>query len=161
MSDAPDPERLASAIRDAELARLVEKLPHGIDTEIGERGLKLSGGERQRTAIARALYRKAQVLVLDEPTSALDEKTRDRLLETIQKIAPNLATLIITHDPAVAEIADRVTMMESSPRHVDRSTAVRLLAPRVEGKASRRGIVATQSIALINQRPHRLALVRS
>lgn len=152
MSDAPDPERLASAIRDAGLAHLLETLPDGIDTDIGERGLKLSGGERQRVAIARALYRNAQVLILDEPTSALDETTRDRLLEIIRKIAPKLATLIITHDRAVAEIADRVTMTENAPRRAEGSSAIRRPAPRPEGKASLREIFATQSIASSDQR---------
>jgi ATP-binding cassette subfamily B protein len=108
LSESPDLERLTSAIAAAQLASFVQKLPGGLETEIGERGLKLSGGERQRLAIARALYRRPQLLILDEATSALDENTRDGLLLTIRDIAPNFATLLITHDRAVAEIADHV-----------------------------------------------------
>jgi ABC-type nitrate/sulfonate/bicarbonate transport system ATPase subunit len=96
----------------------------------------------------------------DEATSALDEKTRDRLLETIQKIAPKLATLMITHDPAVAEIADRVTMMESSPHHINGNTTVRILTPRAESKASSEKIVASQPIAPTYQPQRRFASVR-
>jgi ABC-type bacteriocin/lantibiotic exporter with double-glycine peptidase domain len=142
MSDAIDPERLASIITDAELTELVGKLPDGVDTEIGERGLKLSGGERQRVALARALYRDAQVLILDEATSALDENTRDKLLTTIRKIAPNLATLIITHDPAVAEIADRVTVTPGSLHCIDVNASPRLPTSRARGKAAPREIAA-------------------
>jgi ABC-type bacteriocin/lantibiotic exporter with double-glycine peptidase domain len=123
MNDDPDARRLEAAISNAELQQLVAKLPKGVHTEIGERGLKLSGGERQRVALARALYRDAQVLILDEATSALDEVTRDRLLSTLRNIAPKLATLIITHDPAVAEVADRVAVMSRPDDIHDRRTS--------------------------------------
>jgi ABC-type lipoprotein export system ATPase subunit len=69
------------------------------------------GGERQRLAVARALYREPQVLILDEATSALDEATRDELLMTMRELGRHYATLIITHDPAVAAIADHVVKM--------------------------------------------------
>ncbi|QFU17239.1 ABC transporter ATP-binding protein [Microvirga thermotolerans] len=111
LSDRPDPERLRQSIEAARLSNLVQRLAEGIETEIGERGLKLSGGERQRVAIARALYRNPQVLILDEATSALDEITRDELLATISDLAHSYATLVVTHDPAVAAMADHVVRM--------------------------------------------------
>jgi ABC-type transport system involved in Fe-S cluster assembly fused permease/ATPase subunit len=138
MGDAVDARRLLSAISDAGLAHLVEQLPQGIHTEIGERGLKLSGGERQRVAVARAIYRNAQVLILDEATSALDETTRDRLLQTIRKIAPNLATLIITHDPAVAQIADSVAAMDRRSHYDHASAATALSLERPNARPSQR-----------------------
>jgi ABC-type transport system involved in Fe-S cluster assembly fused permease/ATPase subunit len=161
MNDAIDPLRLASAISAADLSQLVEKLPRGIHAEIGERGLKLSGGERQRVAIARALYRNAQVLILDEATSALDETTRDRLLETIRKVAPNLATLIITHDPAVAEIADRVTVMERSFDHADEDTLAQPAVPTADVEASPVNSLAAHSIAPIKHLYSPLRCVRN
>jgi ATP-binding cassette, subfamily B, bacterial len=108
LSETPDTERLWQSIEAARLSNLVQRLTEGIETEIGERGFKLSGGERQRVAIARALYRNPQILILDEATSALDEITRDELLATIGNLTHDYATLIITHDPAVAAIADHV-----------------------------------------------------
>jgi ABC-type multidrug transport system fused ATPase/permease subunit len=160
MGDAIDSRRLASAIGDAELAHLVEKLPDGMHTEIGERGLKLSGGERQRVAIARALYRNAQVLILDEATSALDEKTRDRLLGTIRKVAPKLATLVITHDRVVAGMADSIAVMDRSFRQIDRKTFVRRRA-RTETEALPLETVDAGSGARASERQPRLAAVRS
>ena len=112
LTDAPDSDRLQNAIEAAQLSPLMLRLPEGADTEIGERGFKLSGGERQRVSIARALYRKPQILVLDEATSALDDRTRDELLVTIRALAHRFATLVITHDPMVADIADKVVKIE-------------------------------------------------
>ena len=70
-----DPQRLRSAVEQAQLASLVDSLPLGLDTPAGELGVRLSGGERQRMGLARALYRRPSVLVLDEATSALDAAT--------------------------------------------------------------------------------------
>ncbi len=108
LSDTPDGDRLAEAITAAQLGGLLTRLPQGVETEIGERGAKVSGGERQRIAIARALYRHPQILILDEATSALDEATKGELLKTIRGVAAGYVTLIITHDPVAAAIADEV-----------------------------------------------------
>lgn len=108
LTETFDQERLRQSLDSARLSNLIQRLPDDVKTEIGERGFKLSGGERQRIAIARALYRIPQILILDEATSALDGKTRDELLGTIRELAHNYATLVITHDPVVADIADHV-----------------------------------------------------
>ncbi|MEG9884479.1 MAG: ABC transporter ATP-binding protein [Hyphomicrobiales bacterium] len=116
LEDKPDMKRLNHAVAAAQLAALVARLPEGLDSELGERGYTLSMGERQRLAIARALYRDPTILILDEATSALDENTRDAILPIIGKIGRDYLTLVVTHDPAVAEIADR-TLRLSPPVH--------------------------------------------
>jgi hypothetical protein len=73
-----DPERVRNAARQAHIAEFIEGSPGGYDTQVGERGIRLSGGQRQRIGIARALYKKANVLVFDEATSALDSVTEIR-----------------------------------------------------------------------------------
>ena len=70
-----DDNKIWDALRDAQIEEFVESLPYGLDTIVGERGVKFSGGQRQRIAIARALYNNPQILVLDEATSALDNET--------------------------------------------------------------------------------------
>jgi len=112
LSKDVDPSRLADAIRSARLDALVQRLPDGIESEIGERGVKVSGGERQRIGLARLFYKRPQILLLDEVTSALDGATRDEVLVTIQALAKDCCTLLITHDPKVAEIADGVVSLD-------------------------------------------------
>ena len=93
------------------LSALVARLPSGLDSELGERGYTLSMGERQRPAIARALYHDPTILILDEATSALDETTRDAILPIIDRVGRDYLTLVVTHDPAVAKIADRTVCL--------------------------------------------------
>ena len=108
LSYKPDFARLNAAISYAQLNAVVQNLEFGLDTEIGERGLKLSGGERQRVAIARALYRDPDILIFDEGTSALDGNMRDYLLTTLKKIGNKYVTLLVTHDEEVAGVADEI-----------------------------------------------------
>ena len=75
----------------------VDKLPHGYDTEIGERGVKLSGGQRQRLAIARAILKDAPILVLDEATSSLDSKAEAEVQAALDELMKGRTTLIIAH----------------------------------------------------------------
>jgi ATP-binding cassette subfamily B protein len=92
----------------AGLAELIRRLPEGYETKTGERGLALSAGERQRVAIARALLRRPSVLVLDEPTSALDPESEQLVARHLRENLHNCTVIVITHRPALAEIADQV-----------------------------------------------------
>jgi len=92
-----DRGRLYEAVKIAELEELIESLTHGIDTIIGERGVKLSGGQRQRIGIARALYSAPPIYVLDEATNALDELTEERVLTGIRSRHKDDTIFIVTH----------------------------------------------------------------
>jgi ATP-binding cassette subfamily B protein len=92
----------------AGLDELILRLPEGYETKTGERGLALSAGERQRIAIARALLRRPSVLVLDEPTSALDADTEKIVARNLREHLRGSTVIVITHRPALAEIADQV-----------------------------------------------------
>jgi ABC-type multidrug transport system fused ATPase/permease subunit len=89
--------RLWAAIDHAQLKDVVNQLPHGLETRVGERGVQLSGGQRQRIGIARALFKKADVLVLDEATSALDNETESKVMDAIYGLHPDLVVLMIAH----------------------------------------------------------------
>ncbi len=107
-----NPAQLHKAIKDAQLNTLVEHLPNGVKTLVGERGIRLSGGERQRIAIARALYRNPEVLIFDEATSALDTETEVRLMETIQAVSANRTVIMIAHRLTTLKDCDRIVVME-------------------------------------------------
>ena len=92
-----DIEDVWKAINSAKLKEIVENLPYGLNTNIGESGIKLSGGQRQRLAIARAFYRKSRLLVLDEATSSLDNKTEAEVMNSIDLISNNCTLVVIAH----------------------------------------------------------------
>jgi ATP-binding cassette, subfamily C, bacterial len=91
----------------------VSAIPSGLDTVIGERGAKLSGGERQRLAMARALVRHPQLLILDEATTALDPETERTICQILNKLKGDLTILAISHQPAIMEVADIVYSLEN------------------------------------------------
>jgi ABC-type bacteriocin/lantibiotic exporter with double-glycine peptidase domain len=95
--DSIDIERVREAAQLAAISDFVESLPAGYATEVGERGARLSGGQRQRIGIARALYRKADVLVFDEATNALDSETEKLLIQTISDLKPRRTIFVIAH----------------------------------------------------------------
>lgn len=90
-------ERVWSALEQAQLKEFIEKLPDGLDTEVGDRGIRFSGGQRQRMAIARALYHDPDILVLDEATSALDGETESAVMEAIDMLHDNKTLIIVAH----------------------------------------------------------------
>ncbi len=92
-----DYEKLLKSISSAQLDDLINSLPNGLKTEVGENGISLSGGQRQRIAIARAFYRDAKLLILDEATSALDNKTESKVMDAIFKMDKNLTVIFIAH----------------------------------------------------------------
>jgi ABC-type multidrug transport system fused ATPase/permease subunit len=99
---------LRSVARLTGLDRLVEILPEGWDTPVGQRGRALSGGQRQRVALARTLLRDTPVLVLDEPLTGLDADAAESLLDTLAAASAGRTTIVISHDPRTRRIADRV-----------------------------------------------------
>ncbi|MDI5985638.1 ABC transporter ATP-binding protein [Halomonas sp. M4R5S39] len=111
--DRIDEERVREALRMAQLDDLIDKLPHGIEERIGERGVQLSGGQRQRIGIARALYQQARVLVLDEATSALDGITERRVMDDIQRLAGNMTIVLIAHRLTTVKDCDIIYMIEA------------------------------------------------
>ncbi|MBJ7898363.1 MAG: ATP-binding cassette domain-containing protein [Cyanobacteria bacterium RI_101] len=106
-----DPQRIQQVIRQAQLEELVENLPQGLKTEVGERGVRLSGGQRQRVGIARALYHERDILVLDEATSALDNETEKLVNEAIKSLSGNKTLIIIAHRLSTVEHCDRLYLL--------------------------------------------------
>lgn len=92
-----DDEKIWSALEQAQLKKFVQSLPDGLDTVVGERGVKFSGGQRQRIAIARALYYNPKILVLDEATSALDNETESVVMESIEALQGHKTLIIVAH----------------------------------------------------------------
>lgn len=106
-------KRLNQAIEAAQLKDLIEQLPDGINTVLGERGIRLSGGQRQRIGIARAIYHKKEILVLDEATSALDNETEALVTKAIQALSGTITMIIIAHRLTTVEHCDRVYTLEA------------------------------------------------
>ena len=103
-----DPVRLREAIAAAQLEDLIDKMPDGAKTQVGERGVRVSGGQRQRIGIARALYHNREILVLDEATSALDTETEKLVSDAINALAGSRTLIIIAHRFSTIEKCDRI-----------------------------------------------------
>jgi ATP-binding cassette, subfamily B, bacterial PglK len=106
-------EQMQKALEAAQLVDLVKRLPQGINTMVGERGMRLSGGQRQRVGIARALYHDRQILVLDEATAALDNETESLVSDAVKALGGQKTLIIIAHRLTTIQHCDRVYLMES------------------------------------------------
>ena len=124
---AADPEALERAVRGANAMEFVERLPQGLQTDIGAKGGKLSGGQRQRLAIARAMLKDAPILILDEATAALDTESERLVQGALDTLMPNRTTLVIAHRLSTIEHADQVLVLDQG-RIVERGTHSQLLA---------------------------------
>jgi len=107
-----DDVRIKKALQAASLDELIESLPGGLETFVGERGVRLSGGQRQRIGIARALYLEPQVLVLDEATSSLDGVTERQIVESIEGLRAERTMIVIAHRLSTVRGCDRLVFME-------------------------------------------------
>lgn len=115
-----DDEKVWQALKEASLDEYVRSLPEGLDTGIGERGIRLSGGQRQRIGIARALFEDPEVLVLDEATSALDNETEAAIMDSINKLHGRKTLVIIAHRLQTIEKCDMVYNIKDGKAVVDR-----------------------------------------
>ena len=116
-----------AALDAAYLTEFVASLPDGINTMIGDNGIRLSGGQRQRLSIARALLKNAPILVLDEATSALDNESERLVQDALTQLMPHRTTLVIAHRLSTIEHADQVLVLDHG-RLVEQGTHAELLA---------------------------------
>ena len=103
-----DEKKLNSIINDIQLREFVNKLPKGLDTDIGELGSKISGGEKQKIGICRALFRDPDILIFDESTSALDVESEIKFIETLNSIFKDKTKIIISHRPGAFKFCDTI-----------------------------------------------------
>jgi ABC-type multidrug transport system fused ATPase/permease subunit len=115
-----DDDKVWRALKEAQLDEFVRSLPKGLNTEIGERGIRLSGGQRQRIGIARALFDDPEVLILDEATSALDNDTEAAIMESINSLHGKKTLVIIAHRLQTIEKCDMVYRVESGKANRER-----------------------------------------
>jgi ATP-binding cassette subfamily B protein len=124
--DDASQEDVEAAARGAAIQPLIDKLPFGFDTEVGERGLKLSGGEKQRVAIARTLVKNPPILLLDEATSALDTRTEQDILATLRRVSEHRTSLSIAHRLSTIADSDLIYVMHEG-RLAEQGTHTQLL----------------------------------
>lgn len=136
-------EQVATAAKAANAHEFIEKLQHGYDTEIGERGLKLSGGQKQRIAIARALLKDAPILILDEATSSLDSKSEHMVQEALERLMKNRTTLIIAHRLSTIQHVDQIVTIQDghvseigTPAELEKSGGVYAQLLKLQGSTS-------------------------
>ncbi len=114
-------DRIWEVLKEAQLDEFVRSLPEGLDTTIGERGIRLSGGQRQRIGIARALYEDPEVLVLDEATSALDNDTEAAIMDSINRLHGKKTLVIIAHRLQTIEKCDMIYRVENGIATLEKS----------------------------------------
>jgi ATP-binding cassette subfamily B protein len=107
-----DPVRLAYALEQSQLSSILERLPSGLKTQVGERGQRLSAGERQLLAFARMLYGSPAILLLDEATSNIDSETEQRIQNVFAKVSRSFTTFTIAHRLSTIQDADEIWVMD-------------------------------------------------
>ena len=107
-----DDNRLNESLRQARLSDMVENLPEGVNTILGERGIRFSGGQRQRVALARAFYHGRNILVMDEATSALDSETEKEIVSEIERLKGNKTMIVIAHRLTTLKHCDRIYKLQ-------------------------------------------------
>ena len=105
-------EEIINAAKKANAWQFIRKFPEGMDTKVGERGVKLSGGQRQRVAIARAILKDPAILILDEATSSLDAESEALVQEALDKLMKNRTTIIIAHRLSTIRKVDRIYVLK-------------------------------------------------
>ena len=111
--DKIDLGKVNKSLNVSQLNNLIENLEFGIDTKIGERGIRFSGGQKQRLAIARAIYFEPEIIIFDESTSALDNDTEKRLMDTITKLIGQKTRSIISHRLSTLQKCEKVFKIEN------------------------------------------------
>ena len=109
----PNLKRVKDSLKNAQLLDFIETLPKKINTKIGQNGVEFSGGQIQRISIARALYKKSELLILDEATSSLDKKTEEKFLEYLKTLKGKLTLIIIAHDLNTLKYCDKIYIIEN------------------------------------------------
>jgi ATP-binding cassette subfamily C protein len=118
-----DDAAIEQALAAASAVEFVQRLPHGLETVVGDRGARMSGGERQRLALARALLRKPDLLILDEPTSALDQQSEQAVLDAIERLKGQTTIILVTHRPERVQNADQLLHLRRGELLVERCSA--------------------------------------
>ena len=106
-----DDDRIKLSLKLAQLDDFISNSPNGLNTVVGDRGIRLSGGQRQRIGIARALYRKSKILILDEATSSLDIETEKKLIDDIESLSGNYTIIVVTHRLSTIKNCDDVILL--------------------------------------------------
>jgi ABC-type multidrug transport system fused ATPase/permease subunit len=126
-SERAGDEEIVAAARATNAWEFIERLPDGLDTQVGERGVRLSEGQKQRLAIARALLRQPRILILDEPSSALDARSEHLLQVALENLMHGRTTFVIAHRLATVRRAEQILVLDQG-RIVERGTHESLLS---------------------------------
>jgi len=146
MLDQYDEQRLQAAVKAAHVDEFLDEMPLGLDTMVGEGGLRLSGGQRQRVAIARAIYKNAPILILDEATSALDNQSERFVQDALETLMEGRTSLVIAHRLSTIENADKILVLQRG-KIVEQGSHKRLIKTggvyaelhRAQSKSSKKG----------------------